>query len=449
LRVRPLVRVAAVSALLGCGSEPAADNLLFISFDTTRADHLSAYGHPVDTSPVIDALAARGALFERAYTHVPSTLSAHSSMLTGLLPPSHGVRCNGKLRLAEERLTLAEILRSEGFATAAVLAAFPLDGRFGLGQGFDLYDDDFAATAFSGRSRRGKRDNPGTWIKHQYTDFERGADEVTDRALGWLRDQGDRWFLFVHYFDPHAPYEPASHWAERFDDPYDAEIAYADFHLGRLLDEVATMPGRTLIVFTADHGEGLDAHDELRHGLRLYDTTVRIPLVIVLDGTVVAGQRIEGAVAHVDLVPTVLDLLRVAHPPGLEGQSLAAPITGGRAPAARPVYIESLIGMLEMPSVNRDVRAIVMDDDKYILTRSRRADDPPVTRELYDIAGDPGEMRNRAGTDAARATRLDEQLTNMLERLEARAPAPVPFAMDADTRRRLESLGYLGGREDR
>jgi len=444
-----IARVAALSTLLGCGAEPAADNLLFISFDTTRADRLSAYGHAVGTSPRVDALAARGALFERAYTHVPSTLSAHSSMLTGLLPPSHAVRCNGKLRLAEERLTLAEILHDDGFATAAVLAAFPLDRRFGLGQGFDLYDDDFAATAATGQSPRGKRDNPGTWIKHQYTDFERGADEVTDRALGWLRGQDERWFLFVHYFDPHAPYEPAARWAERFDDPYDAEIAYADFHLGRLLDEVATMPGRTLIVFTADHGEGLQEHDELRHGIFLYDTTVRIPLVIVLDGAVEAGQRIETTVAHVDLVPTVLELLGVPPPPRLDGQSLAGSLTGGRAPAARPVYIESLIGMLEMPSVNRDLRAIVTDRDKYIVTRSRRPDEPPITHELYDIADDPGEVRDRSGTDTATAARLDEQLTAMMERLEAAAPAPVPFAMDADSRRRLESLGYLGGREDR
>jgi arylsulfatase A-like enzyme len=174
---------------LAACAKPAADNVLFVSFDTTRADRLSAYGYARTTSPAVDSLAAGGARFTRAYSHVPSTMPAHGTMFTGLLPPEHGVRCNGKYRLSASRTTLAEILAGKGFDTGAILGAFPLDSRFGLDQGFATYDDDFASSAVTAKRRRGRMDDPGFWIGHEFVDFERGADEVTERALAWLDER--------------------------------------------------------------------------------------------------------------------------------------------------------------------------------------------------------------------------------------------------------------------
>ncbi|MEO2138405.1 MAG: sulfatase, partial [bacterium] len=298
-RAGKAVSLLTVSLLVGCTSPPPADNVLFVSFDTSRADHFTAYGYRAQTTPTVTALAQRGVLFERAYSHVPSTLPSHSSMFTGLLPPSHGVRCNGKYRLADERLTLAEILAADGFDTAAVIGAFPLAARFGLAQGFDHYDDDFSSSALTARYRHGVADSSGSWIGHDFADFERGGDEVTDRALGWLGDRDERWFLFVHYFDAHWPYAAPVEYAGRFSSPYDAELAFADNELSRLLAAVQKMPGRTLVVFTSDHGEGLGDHGEALHNRYLYDSTQHVPLVMALEGALPAGAVVAQAVGHV------------------------------------------------------------------------------------------------------------------------------------------------------
>ena len=435
-RVRVLVLGLTLVAAAGC-AKPAADNLLFISFDTTRADRLSVYGYPRVTSPNIDALAKRGALFARAYSHVPSTLPAHSTMFTGLLPPQHGVRCNGKFRLAAAHETLAEILASAGFDTAAVVGAFPIAARFGIGQGFQTYDDDFASSAVTAKRRKGRMDDPGFWIGHEFVDFERGADEVTDRALAWLEGRKGRWFLFAHYFDPHWPYEPAEGWGAMYDSPYDAEIAYADAHLGRLLDKVAAMPGRTLIVFTADHGEGLGDHGEAMHNRFLYDATMRVPLVIALDGAVEPGLRVDDGVGHVDLLPTVLELLAVRAPDGVVGRSLA-PLLTGRALPAKPLYAETLVPALERP-LGIEVRAWLEPPYKLIRTSS-----PAGERiELYDVVADPAEAvdlsRSRQSLASEMAARLEEERA----RIEHAAPAPESIVVDPETEARLKSLGYL------
>lgn len=438
LRQRVLVLVLGLTLVAAAGcAKPAADNLLFISFDTTRADRLSVYGYPRVTSPNIDALAKRGALFARAYSHVPSTLPAHSTMFTGLLPPQHGVRCNGKFRLAAARETLAEILARAGFDTAAVVGAFPIAARFGIGQGFQTYDDDFASSAVTAKRRKGRMDDPGFWIGHEFVDFERGADEVTDRALAWLEGRKGRWFLFAHYFDPHWPYEPAEGWGAMYDSPYDAEIAYADAHLGRLLDKVAAMPGRTVVVFTADHGEGLGDHGEAMHNRFLYDATMRVPLVIALDGAVKPGLRVDDGVGHVDLLPTVLELLAVRAPDGVEGRSLA-PLLTGRALPAKPLYAETLVPALERP-LGIEVRAWLEPPYKLIRTSS-----PAGERiELYDVVADPAEAvdlsRSRQSLASEMAARLEEERA----RIEHAAPAPESIVVDPETEARLKSLGYL------
>jgi arylsulfatase A-like enzyme len=426
----------AVGGTVGC-SKPAADNLLFISFDTTRADRLSAYGYPRTTSASIDALAERGALFTMAYSHVPSTLPAHSTMFTGLLPPEHGVRCNGKFRLPESRETLAEILANAGFDTGAVVGAFPIAARFGIAQGFEMYDDDFASSAVTAKRRKGRMDDPGFWIGHDFVDFERGADEVTDRALAWLEGRDPRWFLFAHYFDPHWPYEPAEGWEAMYDSPYDAEIAYADAHLGRLLDEVATMPGRTLIVFTADHGEGMGDHGEALHNRFLYDATMRVPLIIALEGTVEPKRRVSDLAGHADLLPTVLELLGVRVPVGLAGRSLVPLLAGGSLPE-RPLYAETLVPALERP-LGIEVRAWLEPPYKLIHTQTPAGE----RTELYDLAADPAEASDLYRSRRSVATDMARRLGEERARMERAAPAPESIVVDPETEARLKSLGYL------
>lgn len=427
----------------GC-SRPAADNLLFISFDTTRADHLSAYGYPQVTSATVDSLAKRGTLFTAAYSHVPSTLPSHSTMFTGLLPPQHGVRCNGKYRLPESRTTLAEILAGAGFDTAAVVGAFPIAKRFGLAQGFGTYDDDFASSAVTAKRRKGRMDDPGFWIGHDFVDFERGADEVTDRAIAWLDGRKPRWFLFAHYFDPHWPYEPAAGWDSTRGSPYDAEIAYADANLGRLLATVATLAGRTLVVFTADHGDGLGEHgegmgddpDALRYRL-LYDSAVRVPLVIALEGRVVPNQRVNDVVGHVDLLPTVLDLLGVPSPKGLTGRSLT-PLLEGRSLPERPLYSETLVPTLERP-LGIDVRAWI--EARYKLIRTETPAGARV--ELYDLIADPSELDDLSRSHKGLAAEMGARLAAERNRLEGSASVSESILVDPGAEARLKSLGYL------
>jgi arylsulfatase A-like enzyme len=438
--VRVWVLGVSLATVACTSSDPgrAADNLLFVVFDTTRADRLSSYGYERVTSPAIDALAARGATFTRAHSHVPSTLPAHSSMFTGVLPPEHGVRCNGKFRLSDAHVTLAEALAGAGFVTGAVVGAFPLDSRFGIAQGFEHYDADFSASAVTAKRRRGRMDDPGFWIGHDFVDFERGADEVTDLSIAWLSGQSARWFLFAHYFDPHWPYEPPDEYAVMFESPYDAEIAYADYHLGRLLDFVSQLPGRTLVVFTADHGEGLGDHGEPLHNRYLYDSTLRVPLVVELGGAISGGTRIDATVGHVDLMPSVLELLGVAPPAGLTGVSLV-PLLRGSPAARRPLYAETLVHALERPR-GIEVRAWI--EAPWKLVRTERIGAAPRV-ELYDLEADPGELidlaRSHAGTAEEIASRFDAEI----DRLAERARGAESIAIDDATEARLKSLGYL------
>jgi arylsulfatase A-like enzyme len=359
-------------------------------------------------------------------------------MFTGLLPPEHGVRCNGKFRLPSERTTLAEALAGKGFDTGAVLGAFPLDSRFGLDQGFAMYDDDFASSALTAKRRKGRMDDPGFWIGHDFVDFERGADEVTERALAWLAARETRWFLFLHYFDPHWPYEPPDAFAAAHDSAYDAEIAYADYQLGRVLDAVEKMPGRTLVVFTADHGEGLHEHGEALHNRFLYDSTLRVPLVFALEGAVPSGKVIDQPVGHVDLVPTVLELLGVRAPKPPNARSLVALFGDGEL-APRSLYAETLVPTLERP-LGIEVRALLEGPHKIIRTDTVGGE---VRLELYDLLSDPHEVTNLATTEPRIAETLGARLEAERARLERAAAVPESLAVDEGTELRLKSLGYL------
>ncbi|MGH0031656.1 MAG: sulfatase-like hydrolase/transferase, partial [Myxococcota bacterium] len=396
-------------------------NLLLVTLDTTRADALGAYGQERATTPALDALAARGALFEAAYSASPSTLPSHATILTGLLPPGHGVRSNTGYALAPGDTTLAEILAERGYATAAEVAAPVIGRRTGLDQGFAAYRDPDSPGA-------GIRRTPGAAALG-----ERDASDVTRRALDFLRAPRSRpFFLWLHYFDPHRPYAPPAEARARVpDSAYHAEVRHVDDQLGRVFRELEQqgIAGRTLVVVTADHGEGLGEHDEDTHSVYVWDTTVRVPLIFAWPGEIPAGRRIDGIARTADIVPTLLALLGLPEPPGLQGVSLAGALRGGAAPAL-DAYGESLephalFGSSALRFLRRDRWKLVYKD-------------PP---ELYDLARDASEQTDRSGREPERVRELAAALRDRVVR-DARAAGEARSDVDDATRAQLEALGY-------
>lgn len=449
-RENPLLKggrfaLAAILYLISasCGHR-AADNLLLVSLDTVRADHLDIYGYGARTTPNIERLAEHGVTFTRAFSHVPSTLPSHCSMLTGLLPPEHAVRCNGLFSLSDSQVTMAEILHAHGFATGAILGAVPLERKFGLGQGFITYDDDFRTSRLHVKRDPSVRDGPGRWLGHAYNNFERRADEVTERALRWLDSPRGRWFLFVHYFDAHRPYEPGSPWRERFASPYDGEIAFVDHHVGRLVERVRKMPGRTLIILTADHGESLGEHGEAAHNRYLYNATQWVPLVLVLDGILPAGARNEEPAAHVDIMPTALGLLGVAIPSGLAGHSLLAHGPDSDHPSRPSLYAETLVWELEERK-GIQVRSLLFDPLKIIWTRVNTGERSTDGWELYDLRTDPHELDNLFDPQLPFHSELAAKLVRQSRNLELRAPVPQRVHLASEDLNSFKNLGYLQG----
>ncbi|MEW6381748.1 MAG: tetratricopeptide repeat protein [bacterium] len=396
-------------------------NLLLITIDTLRADHLGCYGYQQIKTPTLDALAAQGVMFRQAITPAPITLPAHSSIMTGLYPIQHGVRNNGNFILGKDARTLAEIMKEHGFQTAACIGAFVLDSIFGLDQGFDFYEDRLPA--------RGKP----TEILYN----ERKAEEITRLGLSWLQEHGgEKFFLWLHYFDPHALYSPPAPFAHSYQKcPYDGEIAYTDQCLGDLLKEMEKMglTDRTIIILTADHGESLGEHGEATHAIFIYESTTRVPLIIKGPGGLLpGGKSIQAMVSTVDILPTVLELYGFGTIPELAGKSLLPLIRNQAAEVHKEILLESL-----SPELNfgwSRLEGIRRPDWKYI-----QAPRP----ELYRLTEDSGEMKNLAAQDS----RLSAQGKSDLERLKkslARAGEPVrQVEMKGDIKARLRSLGYV------
>jgi len=403
----------------------AGFNLLLITLDTTRADRLGCYGYEQAETPTIDALAGRGVRFDDAVTSVPITLPSHATIMTGRYPPAIGVRDNGTYQLAEEHVTLAEILKGNGYDAVAFVASFTLDERFGLNQGFDLYEFEVGP---DGRKAGGLA-------------YERRADAVSDSAIGWLQARDESggagpFFMWVHYFDPHVPYDSPIGPAARFRGrPYDAEIAFVDLQLKRLLaafDERG-LRDRTLIVLVSDHGEGLFEHDEATHGIFIYETTLRVALILscpaLFDGPYRVDDRV---VATVDLLPTILDLLDV--PSGMlgDGQSLLA----AAGSPQRAVYIET-----QMPLSNgcSPLYGLRRHGDKYI-----QAPRP----EYYNLQEDPKELQNLYSRGPLELVTLKEQLAEVMDTWSGdEAGRSAARLLTDEERRRLESLGYVAGDE--
>jgi len=398
----------------------AIHNVLLVSIDTCRADHLSCYGCKRPTTPNIDAAAHDGAIFKMAMTPVPLTTPAHCSMLTGTYPPTHGVHLNSYYeRLANSNVTLAKTMRDAGYQTAAFVGGFTLDARFGLNQGFDTYDGHFGEKGKKGLDER------------------RDAEKVTGPALAWLDEHAKRpFFLFLHFYDAHAPYAPhPTETAPYDDDPYAGEIAYIDRNIGQVLDRLRTLGvyDNTLLIITGDHGEGLGEHGEMKHGYFIYQSTLHVPLVVRAPRCG-HGIRVDGNVSLIDIVPTVLDLVGLKTPARVAGVSLRAALEGGPAPERRqPVYAESLDAATFECS---PLHGIVEGGWKYIL-----APRP----ELYDLSQDPGERTDLIGKEPQVAQRLRGRLEAMLKELETAAPPRVASNVDPEAIKRLESLGYVGG----
>jgi choline-sulfatase len=388
------------------GSVQTAQHLVLITIDTLRADRVGSYGYTAAKTPAMDDLASNGARFTRAFTTAPITLPAHASLLTGRYPPGHGARHNG-VAMIDSIPTLATALKAAGFRTAAFVSAFPLDDRFGLARGFEIYDDELV------RGADGKPLN------------ERAGDETVQRAVSWLTaDTTRRLFVWVHLFEPHAPYgDPAT--MRPVAARYDEEIAASDRFVNQLLTTLGNRMASTLIVLAADHGEAFGEHDETGHSIFVYDTTLRIPLLIRGPG-IRAGTVVDAPVSMVDIAPTVQTLLGV---PLLDtdGVSLVPLLTGGSI-GERMIYAESFAPLLDFGwSPLRSVRDA---DWKYIA--APRA-------ELYNLSVDSSENSNLANRDPQRSTRLLSRVESF-GRADASATKP-----DVEAAKRLRSLGYLGG----
>ncbi len=424
----------AFALLTGCGrAEPW--NVLLVTFDTTRADHFGCYGNADVKTPAVDALAAEGVRFARAFSAIPLTTPSHSTILTGKYPIAHGVRDNGMFVLPEGQETLAEVLKARGWATAAAIGAFPLTRKFGTGQGFDLYDDHVSEQFDNFQGRR-------ALPKASLFFDERRAAQVNEALFPWLEEHHrERFFAWAHYFDPHHPQEPPPPYDQLYaGDLYAGEIAYADESFGNLLDRLKQLGvyDRTLVVFAADHGEGLGEHRELTHSLQLYNATLHVPLIVKLPGGR-AGGVVETPVGTVDILPTVLDALGLEVPEGVQGRSLAPELAAGeRPPAAEPgvLYAETLSPRLGYGW--GELRALYSGDRKYVFGPRP---------ELYDLDADPRELRDLSGAEPETAERMQRQLSRFL-RDHAAGDLDAAVEMDEETRNKLMALGYLTGSGD-
>ena len=394
------------------------DRIILISIDTCRADRLSCYGYSRQTTPNIDAVAAEGILFENTISPVPLTLPAHSSMLTGTIPPYHGVHNNVNYQLAKSNLTLAEILGANGFKTAAIVSAFVLDSKFGIAQGFDTYNDQFEEAHLT------------------FGISERKGGEATRFALEWLEKQkGEKSFLFLHYFDPHFDYVPPEPFASRFADPYAGEVAYVDHCIGQILSKLKELGlyDSTLIIITSDHGEMLGEHGEEEHGHSIYQSAIRVPLIFKLPWSQ-ESQRISRLVGIVDIVPTICSMLGITVPQQVQGQDLS-PYFDGKSPASaeRQMYCETLEPLALGAN---SLLGIVNEGFKYIQT----------TRpELYDLINDPTESNNLVETQQQRARIMKETLAQLLKQCLRKDATDSGIALDPQTIKRIESIGYLQG----
>ncbi len=388
-------------------------NILLITIDTLRYDRIGVYSDKYVKTPHIDRLAAESVIFKWAFAHNPLTLPSHVNILTGTTPVYHGISDNPGFFLDQSFLTLAEYLKDKGYATSAFIGAFPLDSRFGLDQGFDVYDDNYGTQSL---------------IELYYV--ERSAREVINPALEWVGEQNQKWFVWIHVFEPHEPYRPPFPFDQKYkEDPYSGEVAYVDSQLGVLfgfLEEKGLMDN-TLIVLTSDHGEALGEKGEKTHGYFAYNNTIHVPLLIKFPG--IMNQTIEENVCHIDIFPTLCEALGGEIPPQVQGESLI-PVIKGKKRAQKEIYFESL-----HPYLNRGwapLTGFIKDDVKFI--------EQPL-KEVYDIKQDVLEEKNLA--KGSNIKELEKELDRLVLRLRGKELVQRFAKIDQYEMNKLKSLGYL------
>ncbi|MEX2270614.1 MAG: sulfatase-like hydrolase/transferase [Vicinamibacterales bacterium] len=423
--------LAASGALGPAPGAQGPHGVLLITIDTLRADRVGAYGHKFASTPVLDALAARGVRFADATAHAPLTHPSHAAIMTGRYPGAFGIRLNGMTPMPPEAMTLAERFREAGYATGAVVASVILDEAYGLSQGFESYDDRISA--------------PSGDVA--LSTLQRRADAVTDRALAWLKEhgpgrrslgEGGKWFLWVHYYDPHLPYDPPKMGTglNIQDRPYDAEVAFVDQQLGRLLRGID--PARTLVSVTSDHGEALGDHGEADHGYFIYDSTLHVPWIIAGPG--IAPRVVAEQVRVIDVAPTLADLAGIGPSTradnsarsGQDGESLRGVMNGAARREIPPSYAESWYPKLHFGW--SELRSLRVGEWKHIA-----APKP----ELYDLRTDKGELKNVIAARAPVAARMAADMQRVTAGFRD-APAEAAATPDPEAVARLRALGYVG-----
>ncbi|MGA3090453.1 MAG: sulfatase-like hydrolase/transferase [Terriglobales bacterium] len=431
---RWVVICAVLSALPAAAQNPARPplNVVLITIDTLRADHVGCYGYKQIKTPNIDSLAAAGARFERAFAVVPVTLPSHSSMLTGTYPMQSGMHDFSGNKLSPLQPTLASVLKQSGYQTGAVIGAAVLDSRFGLNQGFDFYYDRFEFSRLD---------------EANLDQMERPGNVVADVALDWLsKNSQKKFFLWMHLYDPHFPYHPPEPYAREYAaQPYDGEIAFADEQVGRLLRflKEKRIYENTVIVLCGDHGESLGEHGEKTHGFFIYNATMHVPLIIHLPENRspenATARAIADPVSLVDLMPTVLDAVGVEVPPQVEGHSLLAQLRG--EPAVGNLQAERdrvLYGETFLPRIHfnwSELRG--SENSKYHFIDAPRP-------ELYDLAKDPGEVHNLFTEKKAVADEMRAKLLGLIRDYSAGKEMAEKTSLDPSLMERLKSLGYAG-----
>jgi len=401
------------------------DTIVLISIDTIRADHMSCYGYKHRTTPNIDKMAKDSLFIQDAFSTIPLTLPAHSSMLTGLIPPTHGIHDNFEMRLPDENLTLAEIMKDNGFSTYGIISSVVLDSRFGMGQGFDVFDDTFAGQ--------------GEII----TSAERKANETTENAIKWLADNYDKKkFMFIHYYDPHTSYAPPEPFSKQFAHPYDGEIAFTDHCIGRVLDKLKSLKlyDDALIVIVGDHGEMLGEHNEMGHSFFVYQSAIRVPMMLKLPQNAYAVKVTEPS-SIIDIPPTILALTGIDIPQKMQGINLLtlAQDTIGKHISDAENMIDKRVVFSESLTPTKynanSLLSIVSGEWHYIQTTKP---------EIYNRIKDPGETKNLIATEAKRANLMQLKLKEILD-TSVISDMDTSVKMDTKTTQVLESLGYVGG----
>ena len=399
-------------------SVPQDTPIILISIDTLRADRLPAYGYTGVETPHLDVLRNEGILYEHAYSHIPLTLPSHTSLLTGLLPPEHGLRDNIGYRLDREQVENGEVpflprmLKERGYQTGAAVSSFVLRQKMGLGVDFDFYEDSIEFRTGTGLGG-----------------LQRPGFETLDLARDWLQEAATGpFFFFFHIYEPHTPYTPPEPFASRYASPYDGEVATADAVMGALFDELRRLDvyDRALIVLLSDHGESLGEHGEDEHGVLLYTATLRVPMIVKLPNARWAGEQVAAPVQLIDVLPTVTDVLDLPTPEGLRGSSMLSFLDGVETPKRR-IYAESFYPRLHFGW--SELTSLLDADHQYI-----EGPDP----ELFDLAADPGEQQNILRQERRIYASFRDELATYDRTLAG------PEDIDAESREALAALGYIG-----